>query len=119
VNVNLDQARAARREKLGPAPTLTVNGETYDLPHSPPLALMVAVGEITGDDDTGEGLRTFARAVRSLFGESYEKVIDKLEQADLMDILEAYGEGNFPSPSTSEANGMPSKPTSFGNTVST
>lgn len=37
MTVDLDARRAARREKLGEAPTVTLGGDTYTLPHRLPL----------------------------------------------------------------------------------
>jgi hypothetical protein len=82
--LDLDAARAARVEKLGPAPVVVVGGEEYELPLELPGAVVTAFGMVMrGDVSEIEG------ALRSLFGEHYEAIAAlKLSWPDQQLILE-------------------------------
>lgn len=61
--IDLDAARAARREKLAPAPELVFLGETYVLPRELPAEAVHAFGAIMAEDFSGlEG------GMKALFG---------------------------------------------------
>lgn len=61
--IDLDAARAARAEKLGPAPTVVVGGESFDLPRELPADVVTAYGLAARGDVTG-----IFDALEQLFG---------------------------------------------------
>lgn len=90
--MNLDEARAARREAEKEAPTVTVNGETFTLPVELPLAVTLHLNDLSeaqeGKDNTA-ALDAVGGVLRALFGKDYEKFmqVSQLAMDDMEDLL--------------------------------
>lgn len=110
-NPHIDfDARWAKRKPV----TVTVFGETYDLPPSLPLKVLLRVEEIRADAQAGRRGEDFTanevfELARSLFGEQTfdEWIEDGLEQAHLEDLLAEvfarYMDGSMPASKTPAA----------------
>lgn len=88
-NLDLDAARAERAARGEAAPSVTVDGKTYELPREMPWAVVEAVA--AGD---AEGV---ANAVRLLLGEQWEDFkAHNISAADMVALIthvgESYGE---------------------------
>lgn len=107
--IDLDAARAARREakgEAGDAPVVVLDGERYELPEELPVGALTAFGAlfaVAGGADGEEGTRvnlealgSLEEAASSLFGAAWPKLKEKnLSFPDLSFLLEgalgAYG----------------------------
>ena len=67
--IDVDAARAARLETLGPAPIVRVGGRDFELPLELPSETIYAFGAIQGGDFSG-----LERAMRSLYGDGYDAI---------------------------------------------
>jgi hypothetical protein len=86
--LNLDESRKARAEKQGEGPEFVLGGKTFALPAKAPAAVFVGIGEAQEGN-----LRSFALAVRMLFGDKTDEVLAAgLDQDDLSDLLKLYNE---------------------------
>lgn len=90
--IDLDKARAARREAEKEAPQLTVEGKVYDLPVYLPYEVLESIRGLQNEDTAAEALVTLAEA---LLGDNYDEVKKILEVEDLKDLvsgaMEEYG----------------------------
>jgi hypothetical protein len=95
--IDLDAARKARTEKLGPAPKIRLGGVDYELPAELPMEpiLQIADGLLDksmADEDKPEAMRT---ALQALLGEHYEAIRIQISAQDaavlLKGILDLYG----------------------------
>jgi hypothetical protein len=95
--IDLDAARKARTEKLGPAPKIRLNGVDYELPAELPMEpiLQIADGlfdKSMADEDKPDAMRA---ALKALLGEHYEAIRVQLSAQDastlLRGILDLYG----------------------------
>lgn len=89
--IDLDAARAARREGKGKGPVVRSGGEDYLL--SPEISFSVIEGlAMLEAGDSSQGLVTVAHA---LFGDHYDKIVPGLAVDDFNDllaqVLEEYG----------------------------
>lgn len=92
--IDLDKARAARREAKGQGPQVIMGGVTYELAPEMPYGVLEAMRELTkGDEHAPGGLADVAKA---LLGEHYgaflatEPSVDDLN--DLIGgVMEEYG----------------------------
>lgn len=67
--IDVDAHRAARREKLGPPPTVHVGGRDFELPLELPAEVIYAFGAVGLGD-----LSQIEKGMRALFGEDYETI---------------------------------------------
>lgn len=124
--IDLDAARAARREAKGEAPTVTFGGATYTLPIEMPFEIVEELGRLRAADGDGSvaGQAVLA-VVRLLVGDQYEAFMaHHPSMDDLTELAQGamreYGVGpgespasQRPSPSTSGR----SRPTSVPSTA--
>lgn len=97
--IDLDAARAARAEKVGPAPVVVLEGVEYVLPPELPMeAVLVVAEEFTKAKlDTPEKIDPGAVrvAMEAIFGEHWPTLRPKLSVSDcflvLTGVLELYG----------------------------
>lgn len=118
--LDLNAAHRARREQTGSAPhLLTLGKAVFELPVSPPAAVLLAVGRL----QKGE-LYALEDALAALFGERLnEALAEGFQLEDLEPIFgDLYGLSLGESPasdSSSSTNGSTSRPTSSASTRST
>lgn len=99
MKIDLDAARAARREAAKEQPTITLNGKTFTLPLELPLSLaeaFIGFGDIQDDEVDMKIPGILAGVMRSLLGDQYESFMAEGPSLDdLMVILngmkETYG----------------------------
>lgn len=85
--LDLDASRRARAEVENERPELTLAGKTFVLPSRLPAAVVVGLAEAQRGRLAG-----FERAVRALFGDDAETVIELgLEAEELEQIAGLYG----------------------------
>lgn len=98
-SIDLDRARAARREGKGEPPTVTFGGETFNLPVELPFQVAVSLNEVTTATDAKDNAAANAAlldAVRAMFGDRFEAFMAKGPSGDdlteLMNgLAEQYG----------------------------
>lgn len=93
VNIDLDAARAARREANGEAPTITFDGKTFTLPVELPFEVAAQIAAMQKDEDAS-GIRGAVEAflgsdAASDFFESRPSVADV--NALVEGLVKAYG----------------------------
>jgi hypothetical protein len=105
--INLDAARAARREAKGKGPVVRSGGKEYEL--APEIAFSVIEGLAKMED--GDASRGLVGVAHGLFGEHYDAIVTDLAVDDFNDllaqVLEEYGvsaplPSNGSSPSTTQ-----------------
>ena len=105
-NINLDKARAARVETLGPAPTVTFKDVTFELPQEMPFAFVEALYLLQVEDNENmiaqSGILTEMSA--ALFGERTDE-FRKLHPSvpDFETLMEAVAMAYSASPGESSA----------------
>jgi hypothetical protein len=67
--IDVDAARAARLEKLGPPPVVRVGGRDFELPAELPSAVVESLGRMNVGDLSGIGV-----ALAGLFGDEADAV---------------------------------------------
>lgn len=109
--IDLDAARAARREAAGEAPVLTVGKKDYPLAVELPASLISDMAIIAGAPESGatseqqaQVMVALERVAAAMLGDAWDKVRPQLSVDDLMTMLEqvapVYG---FESPGESSA----------------
>jgi hypothetical protein len=84
--INLDAARAARRETLGETPTVVFGGETFELEPELPFALVDALLD-AGDEETAKVAVVKAMA-KAMFGDRYADFMAKNpSMADVQELV--------------------------------
>lgn len=85
--IDLDQARAARREKKGKGPVIKFNGEEFEL--DPEVSFEVIEGLASIED--GNAASGLFKVAHGLFGEHYKSIVvdGGLAVDDLNDLLES------------------------------
>ncbi len=123
--VDLDAARAARREAKGEAPKVVFGGETFDLPIEMPFEIVEELGRLqsAGEDGTLAGQAVLA-VVHLLMGDQYKAFMaHRPSMDDLTELangaMKEYGFGPGESRASRRslrATPSPSKRTSNGST---
>lgn len=102
--VDLDAARTARAEKVGPAPVVVLEGQEYELARELPMDAVFAFAELLDRETKTPDPDVVTSALEHLFGEHWPKLRPKLSVHDCMyvlaEILELYGT-NLPERSAS------------------
>jgi hypothetical protein len=70
--INLDAAKAARREAIKEQPTITYGGRSWELPIELPLETAVVIADLQGamDGEGSEAAMLFRQVVTSLLGDT-------------------------------------------------
>jgi hypothetical protein len=78
--VDLDAARAARAETNGEHPTVKFGDTVFELPIEMPFGIVESVNAMQAAQESSDGYavtRSIAAIAQDLFGESYEKFMEK------------------------------------------
>lgn len=90
--IDLDAARAARREAKGESPVVKLNGKEYQLPVELPYEALECIRELNNPETAAGALVDITKA---LMGKNYEKIKSQLAFDDLEvfvgGALEEYG----------------------------
>lgn len=91
-SIDLDRARAARREAKGQGPVVHVNGADYQLAPELPYEVLE---HLRGLNDPGTAPQALVDTLRSLTGEHYEAITSGMSLDDVNELvgqlMRAYG----------------------------
>lgn len=91
MTIDLDEARAARREAKGKGPVIRLGGKDYEL--APEISFSVIEG--LAKMEAGEATGGLVDVAHSLFGDHYDAIVKDLAVDDFNDllgkVLEEYG----------------------------
>jgi hypothetical protein len=92
--INLDQARSARAEQLGEAPSVTFGGSEFALPPELPFGVFVRLGEMQGNP--AKSLEAMDVLLGALFGDRKDEFLShnpSLEDVKLLmeGLFDVYG----------------------------
>lgn len=102
--INLDAARAARREKSKTEPKVVFGKKTFTLPVEIPFAAVEQLGKLDPNDPTTSS-EIVSRFIAILFGDQYED-FERLQPSteDIQFLMEALASSyGFESPGESQA----------------
>lgn len=85
MTVDLDEARAARKEAQGEGPVLKLDGKEYKLPPELPYEVLESIRGLQSPETAAGALVDFTRAI---LGKDYEKIKTKLSFNDLETLVE-------------------------------
>lgn len=87
--IDLDAARAARAEQVGPGPRIRLGGITYDLPPELPMEAILQVAEGLLDASMAQDAKPEAvrLALKAVLGEHYDTLRTQLSAQDSMTLL--------------------------------
>jgi hypothetical protein len=90
--MNLDEARAARREAEKKGPTITVEDVVFQLPVELPLSVTLWLNDLSEAqeaDDNAAAVKAVGGVLRGLFGKDYNRFMEvsQIAMEDMEDLL--------------------------------
>lgn len=82
--IDLDKARAARREVENATPSFILDGKEYPLPVELPFSTLETLRGLNNEDTAIESLISF---MKSLVGDNYDEVAPKLTLHDFRELV--------------------------------
>lgn len=90
--IDLDAAKAARREALGESPIVVFAEKEYTLPIELPFEVAEALGQLTDATDGAQAASVMEKIFRILLGDGYDGFIqDHPTLNDMNALMEAVG----------------------------